>query len=135
MTRYRVRFVFIPVGAIVFLTVFLVRACWGPANVTGDYRDPSVLARAISAAAQKAGDGTPDCSSCAQVVFPGYVCTVGLYGGTVATYQATVATDGSSWHASQPIRRRSSRPTSRDAMRCRGSAKPPGRQSAARAPA
>jgi hypothetical protein len=78
VTRYRVRFVFMPTGAIVFLTIFLVRACVGPANVTGDDRDPAVLARAISAAAQKAGDGTPGCWSCAQTVFPGYVCTVGF---------------------------------------------------------
>jgi hypothetical protein len=98
MTRFRVRFVLIPVGAIVFLTIFLVRACGGPANVTGDYRDPAVLARAISAAAQQAGDGVPDFSTCAQTVFPDYVCTVGFYGGTVATYQVTVATDGRSWH-------------------------------------
>jgi len=96
--RYRVRFFFIPVGAIVALTLFVVRSCAGPGNVTGDFRDPAVLARAISAAAQKAGDGTPDFSSCAQTVFPDYVCTVGFYGGTVATYQVQVATDGSWWH-------------------------------------
>jgi hypothetical protein len=95
--RRRVRFFFIPVGAIIALTLFLVRSC-GPGNVTGDYRDPAVLARAIEAAAQQAGDGTPDFSSCAQTVFPDYVCTVGFYGGTIATYQVEVATDGSWWH-------------------------------------
>jgi hypothetical protein len=98
MVVYRRRFIFIPVGAIVLLTLFLVRSCIVPANVTGDYRDPAVLARAIEVAAQKAGDGTPISSSCAQTVFPDYVCSIAFYGGTVATYQVQVATDGSWWH-------------------------------------
>jgi hypothetical protein len=96
--RYRFRFFFIPVGAIVFLVIYLVHLLTGARNVTGDYRDPAVLARAISAAAQKAGDGTPVSSSCAQTVFPDYVCTVVFYDGTVATYQVQVAVNGSWWH-------------------------------------
>lgn len=96
--RYRIRFFFIPVGAIVALTLFLVRSCEGAQTVTGDYRDPAVLARALSAALQQKGDGTSISSSCVQTVFPDYVCSVAFYNGTVATYNVEVATDGSWWH-------------------------------------
>jgi hypothetical protein len=96
--RYRVRFFFIPVGAIVFGAIFLVRSCIVPAPVSGDFRDPAVLSRAIEVAAQRAGDGTPISSSCVQTVFPDYVCSVAFYGGNIATYNVQVATDGSWWH-------------------------------------
>jgi hypothetical protein len=96
--RYRVRFFIIPVGLIVFLAVYLWHVLTGGGNVTGDYRDPAVLARAIGAAAQKAGDGTVLSSSCVQTIFPDYTCSVAFYNGTIATYQVQVATDGSWWH-------------------------------------
>jgi hypothetical protein len=73
-----------------------VRSCEGAQTVTGDFRDPAVLARAISAAAQQKGDGTAISSSFVQTVFPDYVCSIAFYNGTVATYQGQVATDGSS---------------------------------------
>jgi len=95
--RYRVRFFFVPVGAIIFAAVFLVRSCIVPAPVTGDFRDPAVLSRAVEVAAQRAGDGTPISASCVETVFPDYVCSVAFYGGNIATYNVQVATDGSSW--------------------------------------
>jgi hypothetical protein len=96
--HYRIRFFFIPVGAIVVLAVYLVHYFTGSVGVTGDFRDPAVLARAISAAAQKAGDGTAISSSCVQTAFPDYVCSIAFYNGTIATYNVQVATDGSWWH-------------------------------------
>jgi hypothetical protein len=96
--RYRIRFFILPVGLIVAFGIYLAHLLTGAQTVTGDFRDPAVLARAIESAAQKAGDGTADFSSCVQTVFPSYVCTVGFYGGSIATYNVTVATDGSWWH-------------------------------------
>jgi hypothetical protein len=96
--RYRIRFYFfVPAGIAAAVVVGVVRSCSGP--VTGDYRDPAVLARAVEQGAQQHGDGTPLSASCAQMVFPQYLCTVAFIGGTVATYNVTVASDGSWWHA------------------------------------
>lgn len=96
--RYPVRIYFIPVGALVLGAIYLWHVLTGGAGVTCDFRDPSCLAKAIGAASQKAGDGTTQFSSCAQTVFPTYICTVGFYGGNIATYTVTVSTDGTSWH-------------------------------------
>ena len=98
--RYRVRFFFIPVGAIALLTVFLVRSCDSGPTVTGDYRDTAVLARAVAQGAQRHGDGTPFAENCVQLIFPNYFCTVDFYGGAIGNYQVSVAADGSSWYAS-----------------------------------
>jgi hypothetical protein len=98
MTRWsQFRYIAIPAAAVVALVFGLVHACAGPANAAADYRDPAVLARAIEAAAQQAGDGTPASSSCTQSVSPDYACTVTFRGGTAATYQVQVAANGSWW--------------------------------------
>jgi len=97
--RSRTGFIFIPVGAIVLLTLFLVHSCESDQTVTGDFRDPAVLARALTAAVEQNGDGSVISTSCAQTIFPDYVCSVAFYNGTVATYQIQVATDGSWWHS------------------------------------
>jgi hypothetical protein len=98
--RRRVRIVFVPVGAIVLGVIALVHACSGPPGpVSGDFRDPAVLARAVSAAVQEKGDGSVITSYCVQTAFPDYVCSVAFTGGAVATYNVTVASDGSSWEA------------------------------------
>jgi hypothetical protein len=96
--RRRVRIVFIPVGLIVAGVIALVHALSGPPGpVSGDFRDPSVLARAISAAVQEKGDGSVISSYCVQTTFPDYACSIAFVGGNVATYNVVVATDGSSW--------------------------------------
>jgi hypothetical protein len=98
MRPYRVRFFIIPAGLIVFAAIYLVHLLTGGVGVTGDFRDPAVLARAISAAAQKAGDGTVQSAACVQTIFPDYVCSLDFYNGTIANYTVQVATDGSWWH-------------------------------------
>ena len=98
--RVRSRFIFIPVGAIVFAVIFLVRSCDSGATVTGDYRDPAVLARAVAQGAQRHGDGTPFSENCVQLVFPNYFCVVDFFGGAIGNYNVSVAADGSSWYAS-----------------------------------
>jgi hypothetical protein len=95
--RRRVRFFFIvPVGLIVVVGAALVRSCQGP--VSGDFRDTSVLARAVEQGAQQHGDGTPVSASCVQLAFPQYFCSVAFLGGVVGNYNVEVAVDGSSWH-------------------------------------
>jgi hypothetical protein len=96
--RYRIRIFFIPVGLFVILGIYLWHHFTGAIGVTCDFRDSGCLARAISAAAQKAGDGTVESSSCVQLAFPDYTCSVLFYSGNIATYQVEVATDGSWWH-------------------------------------
>jgi hypothetical protein len=93
--RYRARFFFVLAAAIVLAAVFLVRSCTGP--VTGDFRDPAILARAIEVSAQRPGDGTPTSASCSRLVFPDFVCSVAFGDGATVTYDVRVAADGSSW--------------------------------------
>lgn len=86
------------------LLLLLLRLGWWwwphifPQNVTGDYRDPAVLARAIESAAEKAGDGAVLSANCLELTFPDYACSIAFVGGNVATYNVTVASDGSWWH-------------------------------------
>jgi hypothetical protein len=98
--RYRIRFFFIPVGLIVAFVIYLVHLLTGAQTVTGDFRDPSVLARAVAQGAQRNGDGTPFAEGCTQTVFPTYFCWVDFYGGDIGNYTVTVAVNGSSWYAS-----------------------------------
>jgi hypothetical protein len=98
MTRWsRFRFAVIPAAAVVVLAIFLVHACAGPAPAGADYRDPAVLARAIEAAGEKAGDGTPVGATCARLVFPAYVCSVAFSSGATMTVHVQVGADGSWW--------------------------------------
>ena len=98
--RVRSRFIFIPVGAVMLGVVALVHACENTQTVTGDYRDPAILARAVAQGAQRHGDGTPFSENCVQMVFPNYFCTVDFAGGAIGNYNVSVAADGSSWYAS-----------------------------------
>jgi hypothetical protein len=95
--RYRVGFFFIAAAAVILAAAFLVRSCPGPAAVTGDFRDPAILARAIEVSAQRPGDGAPTSASCSRLVLPDYVCSVAFGDGTAVTYDVQVAADGSSW--------------------------------------
>lgn len=90
------------------LTVLIVVLIWQalfwwprlfPQTVTGDFRDPAVLSRALQSAIEKAGDGPVLSSDCVELQDFSYVCSVAFVGGNVATYDITVASDGSSWQA------------------------------------
>jgi hypothetical protein len=96
--RGRAGFIFIPVLALTLLGIYLWHVLTGGGNVTCDFRDTGCLAKAIGAASQQHGYGTTEFSSCAQTIFPDYICTVTTHGGNITTYNVTVATDGSSWH-------------------------------------
>jgi hypothetical protein len=68
------------------------------AQVSSDYRDPAILARAIEVTGEKAGDGTPTSATCARLVFPAYVCSAAFSSGATVTVHVQVAADGSWWH-------------------------------------
>lgn len=98
--RYRTRFFVVPVGLLVFGAIYLWHLYASTRTVTGDFLDPSVLARAVAQGAQRNGDGTPFAEGCVQTVFLDYACWVDFYGGVIGNYTVTVAVNGSSWYAS-----------------------------------
>ena len=62
--RYRTRFFVVPVGLLVFGAIYLWHLYASTRTVTGDFLDPSVLARAVAQGAQRNGDGTPFAEGC-----------------------------------------------------------------------